>query len=470
MWTNPESLISASRLDVFARVDLVRAQLLNQSGLWGRTLYRNYLIATGANGREFENGTKASISDYFLDFYQLIQSMKKKGFLEEFGAIPVTPEGITNGAHRLAIALELSLPVFVSATHEPFSNYDYRFMQKRQVARTFIDKMAFNLLSASRSSRAVLVFGESSKIVDAIEDEVRKTAGVVVRTRVQLTEIGKRRVVQLAYDHNVWWNRSKLLEKMTSERFENGPSHCDLIFTLEKDLSTLNARKEHLRRMLPTNHFERRIHGTDHHFDTMFLAEFALNLNSRLFVNSSPIGSEDRITRLLGDLVPQSDSSMSELNWCVDGSSVLELLGLRQANDIDYVVCEGSPAPVALRKAGSNHAKEYIHGFADPFEIIEDPRNHLIYKGIKFISPSALLSHKFHQSDPQSKLDRIDLASFGDRESGTYMSINLEVAGLIARFGNRVIAFSDRSLRRLPPRAERFFRQRIAQLRKWLQE
>lgn len=468
MWTNPESLISASRLDVFARVDLVRAQLLNQSGLWGRTLYQNYLVATGANGRMFENGTKASVSDYFLEFCQLIQSMKKHGFLEELGAIPVTAEGITNGAHRLATALQLSLPVFVSATQEPFSDYDYRFMQKRQVARVFIDKMALNLLRACRHSRAVLIFGESRKTVDAIEGEVRKTAGVAIRTRLQLTEIGKRRVVQLAYDHNVWWNRSKLLEKMTSERFDSGPSHCDLIFTLEKDLSTLNARKQHLRSMLPTNHFERRVHGTDHHFDTMFLAEFALNSNSRLFVNSSPIGSEDRIIRILGDLVPESDSSMTELDWCVDGSSVLELFGLRQANDLDYVVCEGSRATAALRKAGSDHSKEYIHGFADPFEIIEDPRNHLIYKGLKFISPSALMCHKFHRPDPQSKIDMAHLAGIDDRESGTYMSINLEVTGLISRLSYRVIAFSDRLLRRLPPRVERFLRQKIADLRRRL--
>lgn len=465
MWTKPESLISASRLDVFARVDFVRAQLLNQSGLWGRTLYRSYMIATGANDSYSENGTKTSVSDYFLEFSQLIKSMKEQGYKREFGAIPVTPAGITNGAHRLATALELSLPVFVSTASEPFSSYDYRFMRKRQLATIFIDAMAFNLIRACQNTRSVVVFGESREVVDAIENEVRKTAGVVIRKHIELTEIGKRRVIQLAYDHNEWWNRSRLLEKMTSERFDGSPAHCDLIFTHESDVSSLSARKASLRKLLPSSHFERRIHGTDNHFDTVFLGEFALNPNSTSFANTAPLGSEDRIIAILKDLVPQSDLAITESSWCIDGSSVLELFGLRQANDIDFIVCNDSQAPAILRKAGTDHAEEYVHGFADPFEIIADPRNHLIYKGLKFISPSGLLCQKFRFSDSKSKLDIAHLTNLQDREVGNYMSMNLEVAGLMSRFGYRLVTFSDQMLRKLPSFAEKALRQQIAKLR-----
>lgn len=465
MWTKPESLISASRLDVFARVDFVRAQLLDQSGLWGRTLYRSFLIATGVNDSYAENGTKISVSDYFLEFSQLIKSMKEQGYKKEFGAIPVTPAGITNGAHRLATALELSLPVFVSTASEPFSSYDYRFMRKRQLATIFIDAMAFNLIRACQNTRSVVVFGESREVVDAIENEVRKTAGVVIRKHIELTEIGKRRVIQLAYDHNEWWNRSKLLEKMTSERFDGSPAHCDFIFTQESDISSLSARKASLRKLLPSSHFERRIHGTDNHFDTKFLGEFALNPNSILFANTAPLGSEDRIIAILKDLVPQSDLATTESSWCIDGSSVLELFGLRQANDIDFIVCNDSQAPAILRKAGTDHAEEYVHGFVDPFEIIADPRNHLIYKGLKFISLRAQLVNKIDQPDSNSVRDVHLIVDATNAERGLYQSLDTQLSGSMSRLRFRFISLTDRLLRYLPNGMERRIRLIISNIR-----
>lgn len=468
MWGNPLNLISASRLDVFARTDFVRAQLLDQSGLWGRTLYHSHLIAMGASDSFAENGTKISVSDYFLEFSQLIKSMKDQGYRQELGAIPVTTEGITNGAHRLAAALELSIPVFASTTSEPFASYDYRFMRKRKLARVFVDAMAFNLIRMSKNTRSIVVFGQSREVVDAIEHEVRKTAGVVIRTHIELTEIGKRRVVQLAYGHKGWWNRAKLLEKMTSERFDGSPASCDLIFTHESDLSSLSSRKVSLRKLLSSSHFERRIHGTDDHFDTVFLAEFALNTNSILFANTAPLGSEDRIFAILEGLVPQSDLARTESSWCIDGSSVLELFGLRQANDIDFVVCNGSRAPAILRRAGTDHAKEYAPGFVDPFEIVVDPRNHLIYKGLKFISPSALLSQQFRSSDTKSKSDVAHLTTLQNREVGTYASINTEVTGLVSSLGYRFVAMSDRVVRRLPHSIEMPIRIMVAKVRRHL--
>lgn len=465
IWVDPIKLISAERLDVFARTDFARRRIAGQSDSWSRSLYREWLLASGI-GREAEDGIKISMQDYFRSFESVIDSIEANGFDAQLGAIPVRNGVLANGAHRFAVSLVTNQQILITETVEPPGIYDYRVMKRMGVSPVFVDAMAMGLIQATAEVRAIIIFGEDKSIVDRIEKEIRQTAGIIIRKRIGLTDIGTRRIVEIAYGHNDWWDQTELLEKMTAERFHDCPSHCDLIFTLESDLNSLQDRKEWLRTLLPDQKFERKLHGSDYYFDSVYLAECALNANSLLFLNYAPIGSERRILEMLGGPNPQLVPWTTEQDWCIDGSSVLELFGLRQANDIDFLSVEGSSVPKNIEKLGNDHNEAYRRGQFNPFEIINDPRNHFIYKGLKFISPSALLLNKFGQNDQKSASDvqLIVRTIAGDR--GLYGSLDLQVIGVLSKWGYRFISLTDRALRRLPRKIEMPIRSFIARLRR----
>ena len=467
IWINPIELISAERLDVFARTDFARRRIAGQSDSWSRSLYREFLLASGV-GKEIENGTKSSMQDYFRSFELVIDSIEANGFDARLGALPVRNGVLANGAHRFAVSLVTNQQISIAEISEPTGIYDYRFMKKMGVSPVFIDAMAMSLIQATAAVRAIVIFGEAPSVVDLIEKEIRKTAGIIIRKRIGLTAIGTRRIVEVAYGHNDWWDQTELLERMTAERFHDCPSHCDVIFTLESDLNSLQNRKERLRTLLPDQKFERKLHGSDYYFDSVYLAECVLNANSLLFLNFAPIGGERRILEMLGGPNPQLKPWSTEQDWCIDGSSVLELFGLRRANDIDFLSVEGSRVPKNIQKLGNNHNEAYSRGQINPFEIINDPRNHLIYKGLKFISPSALLLNKFGENDPKSVSDVQLIVSTTAGDPGLYGSLDLQVIGLLSRWGYQVISLTDRALRCLPRKIEMPIRSFVARLRRYL--
>lgn len=465
MWENPLKLISASRLDVFARTEFALRRIQGHSDNWSRTLYRAFLAANRVDGTEIENGTKATVRDYLQSFERVIDSIQERGFQQSLGAVPVQNGMLVNGAHRLAAALVANQPIFISETDDIAACYDYRWLRKRGMSSLFVDAMAMNLIRISTNVRAIVLFGESDSIVDLVEDEIRTTSEVVIRKKLNLTEIGKRRIVDLAYSHNDWWDMASLLEKMTAERFSESPPQCHIIFTLESQLEDLQRRKEKLRTILPLKHFERRLHGSDHYFDSVRLAEVALNQNSRMFLNLSPIGSEQRIITMLGGDTQQYAPRLTHQEWCIDGSAVLEMFGLRDARDIDYLAVTDMVLPPMLRRIGHNHVEEYNDGKNDPFEIINDPRNHFIYKGFKFISLRAQLVNKINEPDLKSVSDVQLIVNATNAERGLYQSLDMQISGSMSRLRFRFISLTDRLLRRLPNGMERRVRLMISNIR-----
>ena len=459
-WVEPHLLISASRLDIFARTEFVRSRISGRGESWARDLYKNFLSINGIDGSEAENNLKSTTQDYLRSFESLIDSMQGLGFDETKGCIPLSSRGICNGGHRFAAALELGIAIAVEDVREPFGSYNYRWFDRRKMDTVYVEAMALELLSRSANARAILVFGHSSALVDSIEEKIESTAEVVIRRRVQLTEIGKRRIVKLAYDHNEWWDENRI-EQMTAERFTSGMSHCDVFFTLEQNLERIQSRKTELREKLPDRSFEREINGTDHYFDTIILAETLLNRNSVNFLNSSPVGSENRIMNMIGGPKFTHEPSSVLRDWCIDGSAVLEIHGLRRANDIDYITEKGAKIPKYLSKTGDNHNDEYIYSQLSIDEILRDPRLHMTYKGVKFLAIPTLLSKKFESKDENMVQDIQMILDLSELNQKIYASRESHVKSKIQLISFEATKLIDRSLRKLPTGLEQSTRRMI---------
>jgi hypothetical protein len=218
--------------------------------------------------------------------------------------------------------------------------------------------------------------------------------------------------------------------------------------------------------LLPKAGIDRRIHGSDHYHDTMVMAEVFLNQNSLNFLNCSPIGSEERIINLIGGRVSFDEPLSNKQNWCIDGSAVLEIHGLRIARDIDFIIENGCRPPKDLSRIGDNHCKEYSSSQIRIDEILADPRMHLLYKGIKFASLSTMLAKKY-ESNHSNRFDDLKLiVKSGDALLDLYKNKEEYKRSRYLRVRYLCIEWCDRWLRKLPKKYENMIRTIIAKLRK----
>ena len=411
-------LITASRLDVFSKIDYVQSYLDGHQTAWSKAIYRSYLHAIQPHGGFNENGTKFSIRDYERAFIALIESCEEFGFDPSISRIPISKGGIVNGSHRLAVSLCLSLKPEVEKSDQEDHVYDFRFINRIGLAPIYRQHMSWHLLSYRKDARAFLLTGLDENLENKISDAISDFAQIVTIEKVNLTKIGQRRIMELAYGHNDWW-KPQFRESMVSERFSN-KGRCSAIFFIGSDLSRLNDFKSSLRQLLGTNYFDRQIHGTDYYFDTIAIAEILLNKNGLHFINNAPIDSESRVVSLLGGQIQYVEADGLAVPWCIDGSSIMEIYGIREARDIDYVSVDDKKLLSSIKKAGDNHKTEFLKYPISEYDLVSDPRLHFRYKGHKFMALSTLMFIKSSLLDTKALKDIVSIAQFFDSGGPIY--------------------------------------------------
>lgn len=126
-YIDPRDLCTANRLDILIKVELAKDYLQGKISKESSTaqLYIEHIIKR-TNGTEPYTLLKSKVSDYIDSFYQLIDSIKNKGFNRNF-SIPIDKNGvILNGAHRLAAAIALEIPLVpITKFNDPWQALDW---------------------------------------------------------------------------------------------------------------------------------------------------------------------------------------------------------------------------------------------------------------------------------------------------------------------------------------------------------
>lgn len=446
-----QSLVTASRLDVFSKVDFVQTYLNGYQTSWAKSIYRGFLNASRPDGMFDENGSKFSIEDYEREFIQLIESCKKKGYQSSISRIPISKNGIVNGAHRLAVALCLNLEVATEAVDVEDQIYDYRFMNRIGLSSIYRQQMAWNLVSCRQDSRVFLLTNLNDEVESKVIRGIMEFAEIVTVEHINLTKIGERRLMELAYGHNNWW-KPQFRESMVSERFSSGDNICTAIFTIGSDISRAQEQKLSLRNLLGVEHFDRQIHGSDNFSDTITLAEVLLNKNSVHFMNTAPIDSESRIFELIGGHRIFEDASNLQIPWCIDGSSVLEMYGMRKARDIDFVALEAENIPNRIGNIGDNHNLEFYKYPVGLEDVILDPRLHFRYKGNKIMSLATLTFIKSSLLDVKAVKDLSLISKFYEFGGPIYADDDLRKRARLWKLELLLNSIATRVISPLPER------------------
>lgn len=401
--------LSPQRLDVMAKLPFAEAYIQNRIDPWASRLFRDFLLLSNGGPQFSENG-KRTISDYENSFRAVIDSISSEGFREDLSSIPFTSGGISNGAHRLAACIALGQePKYRQVDDDQSEAYGYRYMRKILVPDQQIEYMVWRYLCLKPDARLLLLTNVSKVDAVRILDRLRHLiAGPEIYMQtLDLNSAAKKRLMFLTYGHLEWWHPS-LAEPMVAERFLMGDRGNHIVYFETTSDSQTSQIKTALRAEFKEKiGFERQIHGSDNHYETLRIAEAALNSLSRWFMNISESDAESRILGLIQSEGPRLEY-FTENDWCIDGSAVLEMFGIRQARDVDFISCSGATNNFLW----DNHNAEYVKYSTSPDEVIFDPRRHWRYAGVKFMSLAELAGQKSLVLEEKSKNDLALISDF----------------------------------------------------------
>jgi hypothetical protein len=394
-YQDPLDVLSVKRLDIASRTPLVRSVVEAWSPIWALELYREVNEKLHVNN--WNEPPKANSIDYVVSFFELINSIRSQGFNHEDGAIPIRDGIPVNGAHRLAASLVIENDISTIESHMPAEIQDINFLSQIGVGDSYLDAMVAEFVDVNPHIRAFVVLGMSEKDLNGICSEIENEVPILAIKNFPLSEIGKRRVIDLMYSHNSWW-RLNQLEKFVSERFRDGPSQASLILYDSRFSLDILQLKSRARARLGDTEFDRQIHGSDFHHDTQILVRTIFSKSGLDFLNSSPIGSELRIMNTLEGV----DFTLKRSPAVMIGSACLEMYGLRDARDLDYLQLESQSA----FDFGDviNKSNDVCYSISND-SLILDPRLSVTYKNLKFLALPTLSLYKLDRGESKDFSD-----------------------------------------------------------------
>jgi hypothetical protein len=393
------SLLVPSRLDICSKIPLATAWKNGADERWGRDLYFSYLEKIHPFGGFNQDLGKTTLEDYYFGFRQLFHSIASNGFNQELGGIPLGNKGITNGAHRVAVSVALGLEVSIEKSLDVDHVYDWRFLDEIGLDGVFVDGIMSEFLGHWPNTRIFCLMGLEAHVSNGVEEYLNRNRNVIFRKTISLTSIGQRRLMQILYGANPWWNHS-LFETLTLERFKGSTDGVTFVFIEAQSISDDIRLKDQLRRIFLHSESIKKIHSTDTQEEVTRLSDTILNSNSIHFMNYAPIGAEAKVLTRIRQNSEKSNSEYQE--FTVDGSSILEMYSIRQANDLDYV---NKGNIWHQSEALESHNHEYDTQLIKPSDLLSDPRAFFKWDGLKFMSLPALITFKAFRGEEKDLLD-----------------------------------------------------------------
>jgi len=404
-------LLNANRFDIAIKAHYARLKSNNMADSWREyAYYEQALRITGPNKDlvEYDGSGKQGLASFLNGFHSLLQ-------VKDTSKIPYFPIDRNNisldGAHRVASSIVREQPVraiqfdedfFMPSTVEYYAGYDHGHSPCPQ---EILEEGVIEYCRIKDSAAIALIFpcvpqsSEAVKILEGIADIVHqkdafmtpKAGGVLFRQAYSgqpwLDQSGK----STGFDHKVrsCFPFSGKMRVIVLDRFSS---------------QDLRPAKEEIRALCGLG--KHSIHITDSTEETLRIARALFNANSfNMMVQGTgkPLpGFHNKLDAYKKWAV---DNNINPEHICLDGSTVLSALGLRECNDIDFLY-HGSPEALPSRPKGIGCHNDIAHYYSQPVsEIIGNPRFHFWYMDVKFCAPSLISDMKKKRNELKDKID-----------------------------------------------------------------
>lgn len=341
---------------------------------------------------------KYSPEDFTDSFDRLIKSIKEDGY-DFNNRIPVGNNGdITDGAHRLAICACLNKEVEVE-NREKTELFDYRMFAKKTMDADVMDFGALEYVKLNPNAYIVNLHSVTDKEKDdKVEEILNKYGFIYYKKSIKMTYNGYVNLKKLSYgsfwDRESWIGdtKNKFKGAQTHARNSMGKSPLRVFVFVCDDLNKVIEAKKEIRDVYNIGNYS--VHINDTREEAIWLAETYFNNNSLGMINSRPFEYETPIfDKMIEQLkLAASENKVMTDEICCVGSTPLNVYGLRDSNDFDFVY-SGDDFDIETDVLSNNNDKVGFYPVSKE-ELIYNPKYYFYYHGLKFVTLDVLYQMK----------------------------------------------------------------------------
>ena len=136
-------------------------------------------------------------------------------------------------------------------------------------------------------------------------------------------------------------------------------------------------------------------------YDTFRISASLLNKNSVHFLNKGTNDISYKSKQLLSNYFKKVGENNED--FCLTSSLIMEMYGLREAKDIDYL--QKDDKKLLLEKTGLHSGKWLTYYHKDKDEIIYNPKYHFYFNGFKFSALEVIKKMKENRNEEKDVVD-----------------------------------------------------------------
>ena len=411
---NPRELLRPHRLDIAAKSMFARAYIERNTSVWPEEVYREHLrVWNNFYEKKPEKNGYNHFKDAFIDIIDATLSGEFKGHkspvsIDRYGRFE-------NGAHRLSVALLLDK--FINTYDERVmtaGDWDYNFFNYwsnetdgSKLNEKYTDAMTIEYLRLAPSQMyAIVVFPSAGQHRDIADKRIREFGHVLNVKEIEKDKVDSTNVIRQLYAGE-WWNDDEHKDDVDNKArccFKGKGTLKVYIVRSPHIEESRRALKEELRELWKVDKHSIHISDTEEEVYRIATMFFHQNTRKSLAVKRE-VEYLPRFGNMFRHLLAATSGNINEReNFLIDSSSVMALLGIRDANDIDYLYRLNDPLHGGDEVINSHMSElEWYSESVD--ELITHPEKHFYYNGIKFLDLMEVLKMKQRRDEEKDRID-----------------------------------------------------------------
>lgn len=386
----PIQLIQCYRFDLMAKLIYAKHRHIVTTTKWYSELYNAHIMVFNG-GWEHPGTKKTKIEHFEPEFNKLLDSVSKIN--KNTTAVPIGSNNIlVNGAHRIISCYVNNIPVNIFIVQNPGTVYNYLFFRnykihvKTGLLPKYTDPMALEYAKNKKNTHLIFLFPSIQEYHNDILSMLFKITNVVYDKTLRVSSNELKRYMTEFYKDEKWIGNKDNSYKGAVAKYNLVTQNTlsDKMFIkvimIDTDLSSCNKIKTMIRSKFK-QFSKNSVHINDTYNETLRLSQLFFNRNSLHFMRKSIWNSHHYNAMKKMENFPKNNDSI-----CIDSSTIMELYGIRKANDVDYLHYS-SDIP-RMSNSFHSHNKHtdmyYKTGGISINDIIYDPNYHFYYNGVKF--------------------------------------------------------------------------------------
>ena len=336
-------------------------------------------------GKEWKN----SVQIYLDTFNKLISDIKIHGFDNKKSIIPVGGNGaILDGSHRVVVAAYYGYDVTIIRIPHASVNFSAGWFRNNLLESKYLDWMISKYIEVTPKCYVACMWPVAihKEKLKTSEDIISEYGDIIYKRDIELNKNGMKNFMSQIYGHQVWTgnfeNQYQGVDTKVKPCYKKGKPVHTVVFTANS-LDEVLKLKEKIRNIYKLENHS--IHITDSEEEALQLAELLYNYNSVQHLKFGVPYKFVTVNRRIENFKKNINENGLELSrFIIDGESVLEIFGFCTSKKLTFLT--------DYREMNLPKIEKSDYYISEVNDLIYNPNNYFIYKGIKFVALEKLLA------------------------------------------------------------------------------